>query len=174
MGTWQDLHNLLEMYSSGGLTIATGMDGVEMETAVSDTNTYNGKIHDQTGIRTTIQLDSDYVTILSPSVLQHPKLWQQHMTQVNAKLAVLDKLQAWVQNSWVLFLLFPLAWFWSSLLQVNSIQDVWTLVYPTLLSGVIVLVRKYIPRVLLRMFLPIVMRLVRWYAKRQFDEVVGS
>ena len=174
MGTWRDLHHLLEMYSSGGLTVATGMDGGELETAVSDTTTYNGKIHNQTGLRTTIQLDSDYITVLSPSVLQKPQIWQQHMAQVDAKLAVLDKLQVWVQNSWMLFLIFPLAWFGIDLVQVNSIQDVWTLIYPTLLSGAIVLVRNYIPRVLFRIFMPVVMRLVRWYAKRQFDEVVGS
>ena len=82
MSTWQDLRDLLEMYSSGGLVIMTRMDGNLAETAVTPPSSeYTGKTYNATGIRTTIQFDSDYVITMSPSVMHHPQVWQQHMSQ---------------------------------------------------------------------------------------------
>jgi hypothetical protein len=175
MSTWQDLGDLLEMYRSGGLVIMTGMDGVVQETAVSPpTSSYDGKIYTHTGIRTTIQFDSDYVTVMTPAVLQQPHVWQQHVTHVNAKLAVLDKLRQWAQRSWLLFLLIPLAWAGYDLRGITSWQELWSLIYPTLMSAAIVIGRKWVLRFLQVTVLPLITRAVSWFVRRKFKQFVGD
>ncbi|PID85099.1 MAG: hypothetical protein CSB13_09780 [Chloroflexi bacterium] len=175
MSSWQDLQALLEMYSSGGLVIMTGMDGAVAETAVSPSSTYNGKTYTHTGIRTTIQLDSDYVTIMSTAVMQQPDIWQKHVSQVEAKLAILKTLQVWAQRSWLLFMLIPLAWYgydFYDLREAQSIQEAWFLLYPTLLSGAVVVGRRWLLRGLQATMLPLTSRMVRWFAQRQFKQFV--
>ena len=174
MSTWRDLRDLLEMYSSGGLVIMTGMDGAVQETAVSPSSSYDGKIYNQTGIRTTIQFDSDYVTVMTPAVLQQPDIWQQHMTQIDDKLAVLDKLREWAQRSWLLFLLIPLAWYGYDLTGISSLEEAWSLIYPTLLSAAIVLGRKWILRGLQVTVLPLITRAVGGFVQRKFKQFVGE
>lgn len=175
MSTWRDLRDLLEMYSAGGLVLMTGMDGAVVETAVSpSSSTYNGKIYDHTGIRTTIQLDSDYMTVMSTAVLQQPRIWQQHVAHVDAKLAVLDTLREWAQRSWLLFMLMPLVWYGSDLTGIESVEDAWRFIYPTLLGGAIVLGRKWILRGLQAVVLPLIMRVIGWFVKRRFNQFVGE
>lgn len=175
MSTWHDVRDLLSMYSAGGMVIMTGMDGKVLETAVSPpSSTYDGRIYDQKGIRTTIQLDSDYVTVLSLAVLQQPHIWQSHMHHVDAKLAVLDKLHIWARQSWLLFMIIPLAWYGYDLANMNSLAEVWALIGPTLLSFVIVLARKWILRLLQATVLPLLMRVVVWLLKRRFNAFVGG
>jgi len=173
MSLWRDLRDLLGMYSSGGMVIMTGMDGAVLETAVSPPSSYDGKIYDQKGIRTTIQLDSDYIIVMSPAVLQQPHIWQSHMSHVAAKLAVLDTLRTWAQQSWLLFMLIPLAWYVRELANMNSLAEWWTMLGPTLLSFVIVRARKWILRFLRAAVLPLLMRGVAWVVKRQFEAFVG-
>lgn len=174
MSTWRDLRDLLEMYWSGGLVIMTGMDGAVMETAVSQSLTYDGKIYNTTGIRTTIQLDSDYVTVMTPAVLHQPQIWQLHVAHVDAKLAVLDTLRDWAQRSWLLFMLIPLAWYGYDLTGVSSLEEAWRLIYPTLLSAAIVLGRKWILRGLQVTILPLITRIISWFVKRKFKQFVGD
>lgn len=55
------------------------------------------KSYDSRGIRTTIQLDADYVTMISPEVLAMPELWKRHTEILREKLSVLGSAQhlAW-------------------------------------------------------------------------------
>lgn len=175
MSLWRDVRELLEMYRSGGLVIMTGMDGMAMETAVSQSAaSYTGKEYDHAGIRTVIQLDSDYVTVMTPAVLEKPDLWHQHMQRINEKLAVLDKLQELAKKSWMLFMLLPILWYGYDFTQIKSVEDLWRLILPTILSAVIVLARKWILRFLQKFILPLVTRFITWIAKRQFKHFVGD
>ncbi|MBE2221333.1 MAG: hypothetical protein IAF02_07320 [Anaerolineae bacterium] len=172
---WRDLRDLLEMYWAGGLVIMTGMDGAEMETAVPLPSAADiTKTYSHTGIRTTIQFDSDYITVITPAVLQQPQIWQQHIELVHAKLAVLDKLRTWAQKSWMLFLLIPIAWFGMDFANVNSPDEAWQLIYPMLLSAVIVWGRKWLLRILQKTILPLIMKAVSWFVQRKFRQFVGA
>lgn len=169
MSMWRDLRDVLEMYSAGGLVIMTGMDGRVQETAVSPSSS------DQPiGIRTTIQLNSNYITTVSPAMLQQPQIWEEHVTHINTKLAVLDKLRILAQQSWMLFLLFPLAWFGYELTTITSWEEAWRLIYPTILSFVIVLARKWLLRLLQVTIFPLLTKGIGWFVKRQFEQFVGD
>lgn len=175
MSWWRDLRDVAEMYTTWGMVIMTGMDGAMRETAVSPPpSAYTGKTYTHTGIRTTIQLSSDYVTTLSTAVLQHPHLWQEHMTYVDTKLSVLDKLRRLAQQSWLLFMLIPLIWFGYDLTRIRSLADAWVLIYPMLLSIVIVLTRKWILRFLQVTILPLLMRITAWFVQWKFKQFVGE
>ena len=169
MSVWRDLRDVLEMYTSGGLVIMTGMDGRVQETAVSPPSS------DQPiGIRTTIQLNSNYITIVAPAMLQQPKIWQEHVTHINTKLAILDKLRILAQQSWMLFLLFPLAWFGYELTTITSWEEAWRLIYPTILSFVIVLTRKWVLIILQKTVFPLITKTVGWFVQRKFKQFVGD
>ena len=170
MSVWRDLRDVLEMYTSGGLVILTGLDGSLQETAVSPPSPDNKPI----GIRTTIQLNSNYITTVAPAMLQQPQIWQDHITQINTKLAVLDKLRILAQQSWVLFLLFPLAWFGYELTTITSWEDAWQLIYPTIMSAVIVLARKWLLRLLQKTIFPLLTKGIGWFVKRRFEQFVGD
>lgn len=170
MSTWQDIIGLLEMYTSGGIVIMTGLDCQVVETAVpADMAVYTGKTYPQKGIRTTIQFDSDYVTTLSPEVLARPEIWQCHMAQVAERLSVLEKLRLAAQQSWLLFLLAPLTWLVNNALQVDSLETAVSLLLPTITSTLIVLLRKQILRLLRMTIWPLIMKLVYRYVQRRFD-----
>lgn len=180
MSSWRDLRDVLEMYTNGGLVIMTGLDGSVMETAVSqpassDTSKkYDGKTYDQTGVRTTIQFDSDYVTLMTPAVLQQPQVWQQHVGHVNKKLAVLDKLKTLAQKSWVLFLFIPFIWFGIDLSNTNSVEEAWNLILPILMSALMVWGRKWLLLILQKTVLPLITRIGSWFVQRKFKQFVGD
>ncbi len=169
MSMWRDLRDVLEMYSAGGLVIMTGMDGRVQETAVSPASSDK-----PIGIRTTIQLNSNYITIVAPAMLQQPQIWQEHVTHINTKLAILDKLRILVQQSWMLFLLFPLVWFGYELTRISSWEEAWQLIYPTILSFVIMLARKWLLRLLQVTIFPLLTKGIGWFVKRQFEQFVGD
>lgn len=172
MSAWQDLRDVLEMYTRGGLVIMTGLDGGVMETAVSSPSSYDGKIYSHNGIRTTIQFDSNYVTVMSPTVLQQPEVWQQHVGQVNKKLAVINNLKALAQKSWMVFLLIPAIWFGVDLANTNSVEEAWSLIAPTLLSTAMVWGRKWLLLLLQKTVLPLITKTVGWFVQRKFKQFV--
>jgi hypothetical protein len=51
------------------------------------------------GIRTTIQFNSNYITTVAPAMLPQPQIWEEHVTYINTKLAILDKLRI-LTNGW--------------------------------------------------------------------------
>jgi hypothetical protein len=171
---WHDLRNLLEMYISGGLVVMTDMEGNVLETAVSPPAAYTGKIYDRQGIRTTIQFDSDYVTVLSPAVLRKTAVLQSHVTRVQTQLAVLERLRVWARRSWLLFLLLPLAWYAAELRSLATLAEAWRLLLPTLLSAAIILARKQLLRFLRAVLLPLIMRVAAWFVTRKFNEFISQ
>ena len=183
MSVWRDLRDVLEMYSTGGMVIMTGLDGSVMETAVSpphppfatDIDDYTFKTYDPDyapAVRTTIQFDSDYVTLMNPTVLSQPLVWQQHVGHVNAKLTVLDKLKELAQKSWVLFLIIPFTWFGVDLSNTNSLEEAWSLILPMLLSAAMVLGRKWLLLVLQKTVLPLITKTIVWFVQRKFRQFV--
>ena len=170
MGWWRDLNDLVEMYSEGGLAIVTPLSGESSAAAapVLDEN-YEGKREAATGVRTTIQLDSDMVTFMSEDVLENPDVWLRHTQAINRKLAVLGRLPIWLRRSWVLFLPFSLA----PVLTSTRYEEVdkllaWTL--SGLLATSIGLARKRLVGVVL----PLVVRLVTWYLQRRFKNFISG
>jgi len=183
MSVWRDLRDVLEMYSTGGMVIMTGLDGSVMETAVSpphppfstDIDDFTFKTYDPDyapAVRTTIQFDSDYVTLMNPAVLQQSHVWQQHVVHVDNKLSVLDKLKELAQKSWVLFLIIPFIWFGVDLSNVNSVEEAWTLIFPMLLSAAMVWGRKWLLLVLQKTVLPLITKTVGWFVQRKFNQFV--
>lgn len=172
MGMRRDLHDLVEMFSEGGLQVVTLMADLEGDTAVP--TPYQGKTYDQRGIRTTIQFDSDYVTVLSPEVLAMPELWQRHTAVIQAKLTVLQRVRFWGRQSWLLFLLYPLYTFISTLVS-GGFPEEWLSLTINILGGVIVvLARNWIVRGFRLIFLPPVLWVARWYVQRRFRQFVSG
>ncbi len=174
MSLWRDVGDLLEMYATGGLVIQTGLDCVAVETAVPDLTLYDGKTYTQKGIRTIIQFDSDYVTTLTPEILTRPEIWQCHLTQIEAKLAVLTTLRQAAQRSWLLFLLPTLAWLIADLFKLESWADVWRLLLPMAISGLIVLLRKQIVWLLYKVVWPLVLKGVVWFVGRRYKAFIAG
>lgn len=174
MSSWRDLRDVLEMYTKGGLVIMTGLDGSVMETAVSQSPTYDGKIYNHTGVRTTIQFDSGYVTVMTPTVLQQPQVWQQHVGHVNNKLAVLDTLKTLAQKSWMLFLFIPAIWFGIDLANTNSVEEAWSLILPILLGALMVWGRKWLLLILQKTVLPLITKTAGLFVERKFKQFVGD
>lgn len=182
MSAWRDLRDVLEMYTKGGLVIMTGLDGSVMETAVSPPpsatdDDYTVKTYDPhyaPAVRTTIQFDSDYVTLMNHAVLSQPYIWQQHVGHVNNKLAVLDKLKALAQKSWMLFLFIPAIWFGVDLANINSIEEARSLILPIILSALMVWGRKWLLLILQKTVLPLITKTVGWFVERKFKQFVGG
>jgi hypothetical protein len=174
MGMWRDLHDVVEMVSEGGLQVVTLIVDLEGDTAVPTPYTpYQGKIYDRRGIRTTIQFDSDYVTVMSPEVLAMPELWQRHTAVLRAKLTVLQRMRFWGRQSWLLLLLYPLYTFISALM-TGDFPEEWLSLTISALSGVMmVLARKWIVRGLRFLLLPPLLWAGRWYVQRRFRQFVS-
>ncbi len=165
MRMWRDLQDVIKMVSEGGMQVVTLVAEPEGDITVSSTSsTYQGKIYDRRGIRTTIQFDSDYVTTLSPETLSMPELWKRHTTILQEKLIILQRIHGWVQRSWLLFLLFPMGTF---------IFDVMAGGYSVLLAAAIVLARTWIVRFLYELLRPPVLAVARWYAQWRFRRFVS-
>jgi len=176
---WRDLQDVMKMVSEGGLQVVTLVPELDGDAAVSSPSlTYQGKIYDQRGIRTTIQFDSDYVTTLSPEVLTMPELWQRHTAVLQAKLTILQRMRFWVRQSWLLFLLYPIYMFISAL-TTGEFPGEWlsltsSSVHVAAVMGIaIVLARKLIVRLLRVLLLPPVLWVARWYVQRCFQRFVS-
>jgi hypothetical protein len=101
MGAWVDFKDLVKIVRDGGLEVVTRIDGSGQEdnapTATAgekqgtqeERKTY--KIYDTIGIRTTIQLDADYVTIMSWEALSMPEACKRHSEILKEKLSVLER-----------------------------------------------------------------------------------
>ncbi len=178
MSMWRDLQDVMKMVSEGGLQVVTLMPELEVGTAVfSLPPAYQGKIYDQRGIRTTIQFDSDYVTTMSPEVLAMPELWQRHTDVLQEKLSILKKMQFWVGQSWLLFLIYPVYMVISALM-TDGFPGEWlsltSSAHVGMVMGVVIaLVRKLIVRFLRALLLPPVLWAVRWYVQRRFQQFIS-
>jgi hypothetical protein len=103
MGVRGDFKDLVKIVRDGGLEVVTRIDGTgpgtiprpatvgDKQEVQEERKTY--KVYDTTGIRTTIQLDADYVTIMSPEVLAMPELCKRHTEILKEKLSVLERIR---------------------------------------------------------------------------------
>ena len=168
MGLRRDLDDLAKMYSEGGLIVLTLANGESPSPAErSSDEPYNGRVTNQPGLRTAVQLDGDVVTTASRHMLFEEGVWREHITKVDAKLAVVASLQHWVRRSWLIFMIIPLGWLLADLLAQESVEAALLAVRTTLLSSIIVVARRYLLAALRIILLPPVRLLVGWYLNRQ-------
>lgn len=105
------------MVSEGGLEVVTLVAESEREKGIFDSSLGNKdgakaktyKNYDSRGIRTTIQLDSDYITMLSPEVLTMPELWKRHTEVLEEKLSILENIRYWTQRSSLMLFVLSMA-----------------------------------------------------------------
>ena len=111
--------DLIKIVRDGGLEVVTRLDatGPEGDTSIEtdgekketqeERKTY--KIYDTIGIRTTIQLDGDCVTIMSRQVLGMPEVWGRHTESLKEKLSLVKRVRRLaLSSSLVLFVIFIL------------------------------------------------------------------
>jgi hypothetical protein len=115
MGIRGDFKDLVKIVNEGGLEVVTeiGTTGSEGNTSATSGGEKKEtqeerktcKSYDSRGIRTTIQLDGDYVTMMSPEALGMPELWKRHRETLKEKLSVVERLRrlAW-KSSGIIFL----------------------------------------------------------------------
>ena len=175
MSLRSDLNNLVEMYSAGGLQVVTLLNEEDGTTAVSNANRpYDGRTRNQKGVRSIIQPDGDMVTVISPEVLIKPKVWQRHTKTINDKLAVLDKIKQWARQSWVLFLIIPIAWTGYDIVAKGFSEVGFAWLGPIVLSIIIVLAKNRLLRILQVLVFPLVMRIVMWYLQHRLERFLSS
>jgi hypothetical protein len=124
------------------------------------------KSYDSKGIRTTIQLDSDCIIMMSPEVLTMPRLWEQHAVEVKEKLGILERISSLLGNLgfWLLLVLslVPLAYTWDkladrSLIAVSAIPAI-----------IIALFRRQLLSLLRKLLLRPVFWAIGRYSRRSF------
>ena len=134
----------LATLQTGGLQIITRLDGTTV--APQNETPYTGKQFEAKGIRTVIQPDMDVMTMLSPEVFAVDGLWEQHTAVVEQKLSIIYKLQRWIQQGWVLLIIFPISWLLYNYIRVGF-PDVWRSALESLaLAAIIFLFKKLIAR----------------------------
>jgi len=170
--TWNDL---LEMYSTGGLQVLTLVDEPpeEDDTAVFPSS-YHGKIYNRRGVRTVIQLDSDYMTVISPDVVLNPELWQRHTAVIQSKFDVIRRLQMVARQSWLLFLIIPTLWLLPNLATQGWPDVLWSLIGSVGMGTVIVLARKWILKGLRLLLWPLIRRIFGAVAQRRLDQFLAQ
>ncbi|MCP4359081.1 MAG: hypothetical protein GY796_13785 [Chloroflexi bacterium] len=169
--TWNDL---LEMYSSGGLQVLTLVDELpEEDTAVSPPP-YHGKIYDRQGVRTVIQLDSDYMTVMSPEVVLDPELWRRHTAVIQSKFDIFRRLQMMARQSWLLFLIIPALWLAPQLATQGWPDVLWSIIGSAGMGTVIVLARKWILKGLAMTVLPLIQHVFGAVARRRLDQFLAQ
>lgn len=174
MDIWRDLQDVMKIFSEGGLHVVTLITEQEGDTAASSQSSiYQGKIYDRRGIRTTIQLDSDYVTIFSPEVLTMRELWQQHSNALKAKLSVLQRVRFLARHSWLLFLFGPISAFISALMSGGVWKEPYLLATSALAAVAIVMARKQLVRLLRVLLLRPILGIARGYVQRKFQRFVS-
>jgi hypothetical protein len=72
----------------------------------------------------------------------------------------------------VVFLLPALVWLLHTLFTLESLASAWELLLPTLVSALIVILRKRLKRFLQVFVWPVVMRVVIWVVRRRFQAFV--
>lgn len=173
MSLRQDIGELIEMYSAGGMIVLTAGDGTTRSaTAPTLDETYDGKVSDQPGIRTTIQLDMNVITLVSADLANRADVWQRHATAVDARLALIERVQQWARQSWLLFLALPLFWLGSDLMDRQL--DTRSLLASAALSGLLYLGRNLIRKVLARIVWPSLIKLLARLLKKRFDAFISE
>ena len=142
----QSIRDISELMT-GGLQITTGLNGRSLPPPKQSTP-YTGKQFEAKGIRTVIQPDMDVMTMLSPEVLGMDGLWEQHMAVVEQKLDSIRNLQQWVQQSWVLLMVFPTAWLLFNYIRVGFPDVLVSALQSAALAGIIYLSKRFIAQVL--------------------------
>jgi len=128
----------------GGLQVITLLDGT---TVIPQNETpYIGKQFEAKGIRTVIQPDMDVMTMLSPEVFAMDSLWEQHTAIVEQKLSIIYKLQRWIQQGWILLMIFPISWLLYNYIRVGF-PNAWRSALESLaLTAIIYLFKRFIAR----------------------------
>ena len=140
----QSIRDISELMT-GGLQITTGLNGRSLPTPEQNTP-YTGKQFEAKGIRTVIQPDMDVMTMLSPEVLGMDGLWEQHTAVVEQKLDSIRKVQQWIQQSWMLFMLIPISSILYDYIHVGF-PDMWIHALKNLvIAGIIYLLKGWIAR----------------------------
>ena len=106
-----------------------------------------------------------------------PELWQRHTDVLQEKLSILKKMQFWVGQSWLLFLIYPVYMVISALM-TDGFPGEWlsltSSAHVGMVMGVVIaLVRKLIVRFLRALLLPPVLWAVRWYVQRRFQQFIS-
>ena len=131
---------------TGGLQIVTLLDGTMP--VPQNTTPYTGKQFEMKGIRTVVQPDMDVMTMVTPEVFGVDGLWEQHTAVVEQKLSIIYKLQRWIQQSWILLMIFPSIWLLYNYICVGF-PDVWISALQSLaITGIIYLSKGLIARVM--------------------------
>ncbi len=153
----QDRLRQLVALQTGGLLVVTLVNG----TTITPENAphYTGR---QKGIRTVVQPDMDVMTMLSPEVLEIDGLWERHTAVVEEKLSIITTLQQWIQQSWLIGMLFPAIWLFYNSIRVGF-PDVWIYALESVvIAGILYLSKRWIARG--------VMWLVSRYLRAQFQK----
>jgi hypothetical protein len=175
MGLRRDLDDLAKMYSEGGLIVLTLANGENVSPAAPrNDEPYNGRVNDQHGLRTAIQLDGDVVTAVSRDMLYDQDTWHRHMAMVDAKLGVVLSVQNWVRRSWLLFLIIPFGWLLADVLAQDSVLAALAVVRTAALTYIVIELRKQLLTVLRIVLLPLVRRLVGWYMSNQRSKFLSG
>ena len=181
MGVCSDFKDLVKIVRDGGLEVVTetgtmGPQGNTSTTTVRDKQetrekrkTY--KIYDRIGIRTTIQLDADYVTMMSPEVLGMPELCKRHAEILKEKLSVLERVRGLAWKTWaVIFLPSMALTLYTQFVQISGYPGVRLDLWPVLsLIGVVGAVISFIMLFLNR----IMWWLAKSYVRRRFSPLVS-
>ena len=179
MGVCSDFKDLVKIVRDGGLEVVTetgtmGPQGNTSTTTVRDKQetrekrkTY--KIYDRIGIRTTIQLDADYVTMMSPEVLGMPELCKRHAEILKEKLSVLERFRVLAWKNWVIIFLPSMALtLCTQFVQSSGYPgfrlDLWSVLN---LIGVVGVVISFIMLFLNR----VMWWLVKWYVQWRFSKL---
>ena len=150
------IRDAIELIREGGLQVITLLSE-EKNTTLSPSSAsdqYQGKVFDQQGIRTLIQLDSDYVTILSPGVLSMPELLKRHGEAVNEKLGKFQQLQSYILHSCMLFLIV------FSLFMYGIVEEWWVVALGLMGSYGIKYARHWLARITMRLLFRVARRYV--------------
>lgn len=179
MGVIQDMKDIVEMFQDGGILVITFLDAkTKVFRMTTDDYQENIKaianIQDQAhhpaieGIRTSIQLDGDIVTILTPQMIQQNNLWQQHLNVIESKMLLFARLQNWIRTGSGLF--FFLIWlgFIGATTQPNEFFNRWFVVVTNTIVGFILYqVWRIIAPRFFRWMVPHLLRMANWIIQRQ-------
>jgi hypothetical protein len=120
MGIRGDFKDLVKIVNEGGLEVVTeiGTTGSEGNTSATrggekketQEERKTCKSYDSRGIRTTIQLDGDYVTMMSPEALNMPELWKRHTETLKEKLFVVERVRRLASVSSLLIFVLSFLW----------------------------------------------------------------
>ncbi|SCX87674.1 hypothetical protein SAMN05216308_101679 [Nitrosospira sp. Nsp13] len=170
---FQNLHDAIELISEGGVQVITLLpEEVRMDSArPASIDQYKGKVFDRQGIRTLIQLDSDYVTVLSPAVLSMPELLKRHSDAVHARLTIFQRIQTWAHYIWIpIFIVFEVF----SIFILGTLSDELNIVTVAIVSAVGVGFIARARRLLARVSMRLVLQLAKYYVRCRVQRFVSK